>query len=59
MLKAKKFRQSYDVPDGKGGKIRKNRFVPEFAIEDLPDLTQVELDALAKDQTARGAIDKD
>lgn len=56
-LKARVFRQSYDVPDGKGGKVRKNRFVSEFAIEVLDPLTEQELKELAADQKARGAIE--
>lgn len=41
-----------------GVKEYKTSLVPKFAIEELPQLTKDELEALAKDQTARGAIDK-
>lgn len=56
-LKNKVFRQTKDVPDGKGGKYRKNFFPKEYNIELLDPLTQEELDALAADQAKRQAID--
>ncbi len=56
-LKNRKFRKSVDEPDGKGGKISKNLFIPEFSVEVLPQLTEQELKDLAADQAARGAID--
>ncbi len=55
-LKNRKFRKSVDEPDGKGGKISKNLFIPEFSVEVLPQLTEQELKDLAADQAARGAI---
>lgn len=57
ILKTKVFRQTKDVPDGKGGKYRKNFFPKEYNIEILNPLTQEELDALAADQAKRQAID--
>ena len=59
MLQDKVFRQSYDVPDGKGGKARKNRFVKAYAIEILPALTTEELKELSASQLARNAITED
>ena len=59
VLRDKKFRQEYEVPDGKGGKLKKNRFVNCYAMEILPDLTPKELQALADDQKKRQAIDED
>ncbi|WAI96131.1 coil containing protein [Vibrio phage vB_VhaP_PG11] len=56
ILQDKKFRMSKDVPDGKGGKYRKNYFVKEYNVEILDPLTQEELDALAADQAKRQAI---
>lgn len=59
VLADRKFRMTKQVPDGKGGKIAQNKFVPEFNIEVLPPLSKEELEALASDQAKRGAIDKD
>lgn len=59
ILRDKKRRETYEIPDGKGGKVKKNRFVPCFAIEELPPLTPEELEALASDQRKRGAIEED
>lgn len=56
-IKQRKFRKSVDESDGKGGKIARNLFIPEFSVEKLPDLTTEELKSLAADQSARGAID--
>lgn len=56
-LKTRVFRQTKDVPDGKGGKYRKNFFPKEYNVEILPALTPEELDALAADQAKRQAID--
>jgi len=58
-LLSRKFRITKEESDGKGGKISKNRFMPEFSVEVLPQLTEQELKALAADQAKRGAIDKD
>lgn len=58
-LLSRKFRITKDESDGKGGKISKNRFMPEFSVEVLPQLSETELKALAADQAKRGAIDKD
>lgn len=57
ILKTKVFRQTKDVPDGKGGKYRKNFFPKEYNIEILDPLTKEELEALAADQAKRQAID--
>lgn len=59
ILRDKKWRETYEVPDGKGGKIKKNRFVPCYNIEVLKPLTSKELQALADDQKKRQAIDAD
>jgi len=59
ILRDKKWRETYEVSDGKGGKIKKNRFVPSMNIEVLPDLTPKELQQLADDQRKRGAIDEE
>jgi hypothetical protein len=59
MIKARKFRVTKEVSNGKGGKITQNRFLPEFSVEVLPDLTPAELKELAADQAKRGAVDKD
>jgi len=56
-LKNRKFRKSIQEPDGRGGKVAKNVFIPEFSVEVLPQLTKKELEELAADQSARGAID--
>ena len=58
MIKARKFRTSVEKPDGKGGKIRENRILNEFSVQILDPLTKEELEALAKEQAARGSIDK-
>lgn len=57
ILKTKVFRQTKEVPDGKGGKYRKNFFPKEYNIEILDPLTEEELEALAADQAKRQAID--
>lgn len=59
MIQEKVFRQSYEVPDGRGGKIRKNRFVPSYSVAILPKLTLDELKDLAQQQAARGSIDEE
>lgn len=57
MIKNRKYRTTIQKPDGKGGKIRENKILNEFAVELLPDLTKEELKALADDQRVRNAID--
>ena len=57
VMKARKFRQIVEKPDGKGGKVAHNRFVPEFNIEVLKPLTQKELDQLAIEQAKRGSVE--
>lgn len=42
-----------------GRKYKVPRSSPAFVIEDLPSLTRAELDELARDQAARGAIGDD
>lgn len=56
-IKDRKFRKTVEEPDGKGGKVSRNLFIPEFSVEVLADLTTQELKDLAADQSARGAID--
>ena len=58
-IKNRKFRVTKEVSDGKGGKITQNRFMPEFAVEELNPLTDKELKALADDQAKRGAVDSE
>ena len=57
VMRDRKYRKTLEEPDGKGGKISRNIFIPEFNIEILPQLTTKELEALAADQAKRGAID--
>ncbi len=45
------------VKDARGNKIRKGKMIREFAIEVLPQLTQEELDDLARQQAMSKAID--
>lgn len=59
MIKARKFRVTKEVSNGKGGKITQNRFLPEFSVEVLPDLTPKELKELAELQAKKGSIDND
>jgi len=59
VIRDKKWREEYEISDGKGGKVKKNRFVPCYTIEVLPDLTPKELQALADDQKKRGSIEED
>lgn len=59
MIKARKFRVTKEVGDGKGGKITQNRFMPEFSVEVLPQLTKAELENLATIQAKKGSIDND
>lgn len=59
MIKARKFRVTKEVSDGKGGKITQNRFMPEFSVEVLPQLTEQELKELATVQAKKGSIDND
>lgn len=58
ILRDKKWRETYEISDGKGGKTKKNRFVPSLNIEILPDLTPKELQQLADDQRKRGALEE-
>lgn len=58
MIKARKFRTSIEKPDGKGGKVRENRILNEFSVQELPPLSKEELESLAKEQAARGSIDR-
>lgn len=57
MIKDAKFRKTLEEPDGKGGKISRNVFIPAYSVEILPHLTTQQLKDLAADQAARGAID--
>ena len=57
MLKRKKF-NSIQVRKGKHGNEQVNtRWVPEFSLEVLPDLTPAELKQLAQAQIAAGSVD--
>lgn len=57
-LKERKCQVFQTVADAKGNKVRKGRLIPEFAIELLPPLTQLEIDELARRQAlANGTAD--
>ena len=59
-LMRKQWRETKFVTDKvTGNKIAKQTMHPSFNIELLPQLTVKELKNLAKDQSARGAIDQD
>ena len=59
-LMRKQWRETKFVTDKiTGNKIAKQTMHPSFNIELLPQLTVKELKDLAKDQSARGAIDQD
>lgn len=49
--------QTFYVTKQQGREITRARYVPAYAVNVLPSLTQAELDALAQDQTARQSID--
>ncbi|QPG06976.1 hypothetical protein IT774_07685 [Salinimonas marina] len=53
-LKDRKFQTFYNERTKNGVTKRASRRVPEFNIQELPALTQAELDELAKSQAARG-----
>lgn len=58
-LKNRKF-QNIRVSKGKGGQTRvESAWVREFAIEELPPLTQEDLNQLAKAQIAAGSLNND
>lgn len=60
MMKARKFLQITNTRDRKTGtNITKTRYVPEFAIEVLPQLTEDELTKLAVEQQASGRLRDD
>lgn len=50
MIRARKFSTFTSEKTNKGQTIRRAKLVPEYSVEVLPDLTQKELDALAKKQ---------
>lgn len=58
-IKNRKFRVTKEESNGKGGKISKNIFVPEFGVTELKPLTEKELKDLAATQAAKGSIDDD
>jgi hypothetical protein len=58
MIKDRKYAHYYEVKEN-GKKVKRMRLVPEFGIEELPALTQKELNELAKRQAATGAIDSE
>ena len=58
MLKKRKFLNIRVRPNPNGGQdIVESRYVPEFAIEELPQLTPVELERLARAQIAAGSVE--
>ncbi len=58
MLKKRKFLNIRVRPNPKGGQdIVESKYVPEFAIEELPQLTAVELERLARAQIAAGSVE--
>lgn len=58
MLKKRKFLNIRVRPNPKGGQdIVESKYVPEFAIEELPQLTESELDRLARAQIAAGSVE--
>lgn len=60
MMKARKFLQITNTRDRRTGvNITKTRYVPEFAIEVLPQLTEEELTKLAVEQQASGRLRED
>jgi hypothetical protein len=60
MMKARKFLQITNTRDRRTGvNITKSRYVPEFALEVLPQLTQQELAKLAVEQQASGRLRDD
>ncbi len=60
MMKARKFLQMTNKRDRKTGvNITKTRYVPEFALEVLPPLTEDQLAKLAVEQQASGRLRDD
>lgn len=58
MLKKRKFLNIRVRPNPKGGQdIVESKYVPEFAIEELPQLTGIELERLARAQIAAGSVE--
>ena len=57
VMRDKVYRKTIEVPDGKGGKYKVNRFVPAYNIAVLPALTPAELKELAISQAQRGALE--
>ena len=45
------------IKDGRGNSVRRGKSIKEFAIEVLPQLTQEELDELARRQAMAKSID--
>lgn len=59
MIKARKYMVWSDSKDAKGNTIQTSRAVPEFAVEDLPDLTEAELADLRRQQAmAKSSADR-
>lgn len=56
-LKTREFLQIKNLKDSKGRKYQETKWVREFAIEVLPQLTQVELARLAASQAAKGGLE--
>ncbi len=49
--------QTFYVVKQQGREITRSRYVPAYAVNSLPSLTQEELNTLAKEQSARQSID--
>ena len=58
-LRQRQFQHFITETDAKGRKVRRGRLVPEFAIEELPPLSEKELKALAQRQAmAKGTSEE-
>ena len=57
MIKERKFQTFYTVKNARGVAVRKGKLVPEFAVEIMPPLTEVELAELARRQAMAGGLE--
>lgn len=57
MIKERKFQTFYTVKGVRGVAVRKGKLVPEFAVEIMPPLTEVELAELARRQAMAGGLE--
>ena len=56
MIKSRKYAHHYQVKvDGR--KVNRTKIIPEFAVAEIPSLTQKELDELARRQAATGSVE--